>query len=260
MRNDAIRGGGGVRAFAVAGLYFAITFLTHGQQQPAVEPAKAAEPPAAAEYVGSEVCQACHEDIFTAFGKTPHHQVENSKKFGRVGQACESCHGPASKHTESASAEDIRNPVKLRASQTDQLCLACHLNQPTHMGRLQSGHAKGQVSCTGCHTIHGAASTLVAKKPAQVNAQCSACHVSTWSQFQSPHAHRVAQGAMSCVDCHNPHGAFRPQQVRTFAAMNRAACVVTPINVGHLHSNMLRCVRKGVNPVTSRMGRPIHAC
>ena len=197
------------------------SFLLHGQ-----EPAKEVPtgPVTAAEYVSSEVCQACHEDIFVAFGKSRHQVVETSKKFRRVGQACESCHGPGSKHAESASADDIRNPAKLRPGQTDQVCLTCHLNQSTQAGRIQSSHAKGQVSCTGCHPIHGTAATPTPTKPSEINAQCSSCHLSAWAQFQRPHAHRLPQGAMSCVDCHNPHGGFRSQQVRTFAA-NEPGCL-----------------------------------
>src|SRR5688572_20591957 len=95
-----------------------------------------------AEYVGSETCQACHEDIYSAFQKDPHAVVDTDKKRGRATQACESCHGPASKHTESASADDILNPAKLAAARADASCLACHVNQPTHIGRIQSGHAR----------------------------------------------------------------------------------------------------------------------
>lgn len=198
---------------------FCVFALTGYSQQP-----DAVGAPAPPEYVGSEVCQACHEDIFEGFAKSPHRIVETLKKFGRVGQACESCHGPASKHTESASAADIRNPAKLPASRTDQVCLGCHLNQPTHVGRLQSAHAQGQVSCSGCHTVHGSPAALRPSKPVQVNTLCSSCHVGSWAQFQRPHAHRLPQGAMSCVDCHNPHGGFRPQQIRTFAA-NEPGCL-----------------------------------
>src|SRR3954463_16342887 len=49
----------------------------------------------AAEYVGSETCQACHEDIHAAFQKDPHAVVDLDKKRGRATHACESCHGPA---------------------------------------------------------------------------------------------------------------------------------------------------------------------
>lgn len=217
MRSDSVKRSWLTRSRAAlkAAAFCGLALLGNAQ-----EPPKAA----AAEYVGSEVCQACHEDISVAFTKTPHHMVETAKRFSRLGQACESCHGPGSRHAESASAEEIRNPAKLRAAQTDELCLACHLNEPAHAGRIQSGHAKGQVSCSGCHAIHGTANALLARRPAEVNRQCSSCHVSAWAQFQRPHAHRLPQGAMSCSDCHNPHGGFRPQQVRNFAA-NDPGCL-----------------------------------
>src|SRR5215212_922461 len=163
----------------------------------------------AATYVGSEVCQACHEDNFNAFQKSPHRAVSNT---------CESCHGPGSKHAESASADDIKNPLKLAPAAADRSCLGCHLNQPSHSGRIQSSHAKNQVSCTSCHSIHAHGPLgLVVRKPAAINAQCSSCHISQWAQFQKPFKHRVAEGAMSCVDCHNPHGSFRPAMTQTFA-------------------------------------------
>jgi DmsE family decaheme c-type cytochrome len=186
------------------------------------EPAK--EATAAATYVGAEVCQTCHEDIFNAFQKSPHQAVNLDKKRGWEGRACESCHGPGSKHAESGSAEEIRNPSKLNPAATDRTCLQCHLNQPTQAGRILSSHAKNQVSCTACHSIHANGRRgLVARKPAAINEQCSACHLSAWAQFQKPYKHRVTEGAMSCVDCHNPHGSFRPAMTRTFAA-NEPGC------------------------------------
>src|SRR5262245_40710996 len=87
-----------------------------------------AAPPA---YAGSELCATCHEELAKAFARNPHHDVETNKRRGWEGKACESCHGPAQKHTESASAEDIRNPSKLAAAAADKLCLTCHLGQST---------------------------------------------------------------------------------------------------------------------------------
>jgi DmsE family decaheme c-type cytochrome len=168
-------------------------------------------------YAGSATCQVCHEDIFKAFAKNPHQAAE--KKRGWEGRACESCHSPALKHTESADAADIRNPSKLSAAAADKVCLTCHLNQPTHVGRLESSHARGQVACTSCHSVHGSAPRAVAARaPADVNRQCSDCHVNVWAQFQKPYHHRLPENAMSCVDCHNPHGTTRPASNRAFGA------------------------------------------
>jgi DmsE family decaheme c-type cytochrome len=202
-----------------------------GQTPPAAAPAPAAaKAPAAAPasaasaFAGSETCGVCHEDIANAFAKSPHHVVETDKRRGWEGKACEGCHGPAQKHTESASAEDIRNPSKLVAAATDKICLTCHLNQPTHVGRLQSSHARNQVACTTCHQIHAKEPIgLVVRKAEGVNELCSGCHTNVWAQFQRPNHHKLPEEAMSCVDCHNPHGTIRSPMLQSFAA-NEPGC------------------------------------
>ena len=176
-------------------------------------------------YAGSELCAVCHEDIAKAFAKSPHQVVDAGDKHGFAGRACESCHGPAMKHTESADATDVRNPAKLTAAAADKICLTCHLNQPTHAGRLQSSHAKDQIACTSCHKVHAnGPNGLVERAPAAVNAQCASCHTNVWAQFQKPNHHKLPEGAMSCVDCHNPHGSMRPAMMQSFAA-NEPGCL-----------------------------------
>lgn len=180
------------------------------------------QPPAT--YVGSEVCQTCHEDVFEAFQKTPHHLVETDKKYRATGHACEGCHGPGSKHADTLSASDIRNPTKLKPAETDRICLNCHLNQPTTVGRIESSHVRNQVSCIACHVVHGGGpQSLVARRSADVNMLCAKCHADIWASFQRPYRHRLPEGAMSCVDCHNPHGRLFPHMVQTVNA-NEPGC------------------------------------
>jgi DmsE family decaheme c-type cytochrome len=191
---------------------------------------RAAGQQAPSAYAGSEICQACHEDIYKAFAKNQHHLVETDSKpgwkgHGFKGRACESCHGPAQKHAESQSVDDIRNPAKLAPPVADRTCLSCHLNQPTHVGRLQSSHAQNQVPCTACHKIHANGPLgLAAHTAPAINQQCADCHVNVWAQFQKPNHHKLPEGAMSCVDCHNPHGSLRPAMTRIFAA-NEPGCL-----------------------------------
>lgn len=175
-------------------------------------------------YVGSEMCQVCHEDIYKAFQQNPHHAVEMDKRRGFENRACESCHGPASKHVESVSAADIRQPAKLAPAQADRICLRCHQNQPTHVGRINSSHAKNQVSCIACHPVHkNGPHGMVARTQTAVNQLCAGCHTTEWAAFQRPYRHRLPEGAMSCVDCHNPHGSFLPHMMQASRA-NEPGC------------------------------------
>jgi DmsE family decaheme c-type cytochrome len=139
-----------------------------------------------------------------------------------VGRECEACHGPGQAHAEGPSADNIQNPAKLKPAATDKICLICHLNQPTQVGRLESSHAHNQISCTACHKMHET-QPLVVRKAEATNKLCASCHSIEWAQFQRPFHHKLPEGDMSCVDCHNPHGSIRPAMIQTFAA-NEPGC------------------------------------
>lgn len=173
-------------------------------------------------FVGSEVCQACHEDISKNFPQSAHRAIERRKGWEK--QACESCHGPGAKHAESAAPADIRNPRKLPTAEADRSCMSCHRGKPASSGRIQGGHAGDQVSCASCHTVHQSEEALVSRAPAAVNAQCATCHESARAEFQRPHAHRLPQGAMKCTDCHNPHGSFLAKSIQTVSS-NEPGCL-----------------------------------
>src|SRR5579872_244988 len=133
-----LRAAGWVVLVAAAAMF---TFTGNAQDKPSAPPsapaaksdqdkpadAQAAATPAPdnkpAEYIGSEMCGSCHEDISKAFAKNPHHEVESDKHRGFETKACESCHGPGSKHAESMNAADIRNPAKLKPAEADKVCL-----------------------------------------------------------------------------------------------------------------------------------------
>ena len=174
-------------------------------------------------FAGSETCKVCQEDIYNGFTASPHHVVDTDAHRGWQGRGCEACHGPAQAHTEGPSADNIRNPAKLTVAAADKICLTCHLNQPTHIGRLESSHAHNQISCTACHKVHSSEQPLVARKADAINKQCAGCHLNEWAQFQRPFHHKLPEGDMSCVDCHNPHGSIRPAMIQTFAA-NEPGC------------------------------------
>jgi DmsE family decaheme c-type cytochrome len=181
--------------------------------------------PKPATVVGSDTCAACHDEIAKAFQTNPHEAVEKGVRPQWKGKACESCHGPGSVHAETADKKDIRNPATLPPAQADKICLGCHLNQPTQAGRIQSGHARNQVSCTSCHSVHKAGGTqMVARTAHAVNQLCQGCHIQEWASFQRPYKHKLPEGAMSCVYCHNPHGTLLlPRMLQTVSA-NEPGC------------------------------------
>ncbi len=170
------------------------------------------------EYVGSETCAGCHDEIYSNFTKkNPHAILETNKKRGWETKACEACHGPGSVHAETNSADDIRSPKNMKAAAIDEMCLSCHKNQPTHVGRLQSSHARNNVACTQCHNVHatGAESTQAQyRQAAGINKKCASCHSDVWASFQKPYRHKLNEGAMACTGCHNPHASFLNKNLR----------------------------------------------
>ena len=73
--------------------------LLHAQEKPAPKstPAAAAatiQPEVAtAQYIGSETCKTCHEDVYNGWEKSPHWQ-QTYKEGGIAKHGCEDCHGP----------------------------------------------------------------------------------------------------------------------------------------------------------------------
>lgn len=193
----------------------ALAFAQEGQAPPAAKQ----ETPAAASsaYAGSETCAACHEDIAKAFSRNRHAVVKDRKVGGETERACEACHGPGAKHAESTEAAQIVKPVK-----SDTACLGCHRGSASHNWRAVSGHARAGVNCANCHSIHAPEPAAEVSHAAAVNQKCGSCHPAALAAFQRPHAHRLRQGAMSCVDCHAPHGGPFTPSLSTTAAQERA--------------------------------------
>ncbi|MBY0505872.1 MAG: DmsE family decaheme c-type cytochrome [Bryobacteraceae bacterium] len=170
-------------------------------------------------YANTGACLVCHEEMGKAFLKTRHGSLENNVSRGWKGQSCESCHGPGAKHGEAAEAKFILNHAKATPRVADSSCLSCHRNQATHVGRVSGSHARMQVACVSCHSVHHEGP---GKSAAVINALCSNCHASAWAAFQRSHAHALPQGVMSCVDCHNPHGTSRSSALRSTARTTNA--------------------------------------
>lgn len=169
-----------------------------------------------------EVCGACHEDLVKAFLASPHNAISGKK--GWENQACAACHGAGLKHAESADPKLIRNPRHATLAGAEASCTVCHVQTKRTTSHVMNSHTRHQVGCLTCHSVHGGAEGLVARRAATVNRQCTACHVAEKASFLQPHGHPVARDSMSCTDCHAPHGSTLARAVRTISS-NDTGCL-----------------------------------
>jgi DmsE family decaheme c-type cytochrome len=156
---------------------------------------------------GSATCLKCHEDTAT---KNVFHTKHGVGADGRTPMGmfqCESCHGGARLHVEApekfpAPPMTFRKQVGGERAQ-NAICLQCHDNHPRADWNL-SAHERAGVRCVDCHTVHRDDDPML--HPAQQAEHCESCHRSQRADLHKPSAHPMAEGKMSCSDCHAVHG------------------------------------------------------
>lgn len=169
-----------------------------------------------AQFVGSETCATCHDEVAKGFASNPHSKM--ALMHGNTnGATCENCHGAGSEHVADVSdPTKIFNPAKATAKNVDEKCLSCHAG--AHPDFERSPHAKANVSCIGCHDIHGSKQEALLKAPQPT--LCFQCHADQKAQFNMPFHHRVEEGLVKCSDCHDPHGTFGNSNLKSTADQN----------------------------------------
>lgn len=172
----------------------------------------------ASQYVGTETCKSCHEDMGKSFEKGPHWKTLNDK-HGPQWQGCESCHGPGKAHAESADPDKIIRFTALSREESSRRCLTCHEFGEEHANFLRSQHLKNNVGCIDCHSVHHSKVERQLLKASQPD-MCYSCHLEKKADFSKPVHHKVNEGLLKCSDCHNPHGGFLTQQLRATNAQD----------------------------------------
>ena len=91
--------------FVLLAFFLLLASCAPSRQTPRGSPAAAAP---ADQYLGAEICKACHPDAFTKFGVTKMGRLFlNQPRNELERRACESCHGPGKAHVESGGGKGV---------------------------------------------------------------------------------------------------------------------------------------------------------
>ena len=143
-------------------------------------------------------------------------------------------------------AADIRNPAKLAAAEADKVCLSCHLNQPTHVGRIRAATPRTRCAASPATPSTRTAPTAWWRANRPTSTACAPCHQDVWASFQRPYRHTSCRRApCRCVDCHNPHGTFEPRMLQTVSANEPGCLKCHGDRPGRLYMSTPRCELEG---------------
>lgn len=229
-----------------ASVFAVVIWLTAANSPQSVVKATGDNKPAANDYVGSDTCQACHEDTFKAYSHTMHASLGNLPAWKNKTTGCESCHGPGKAHVDGGGDKTkIITFTGKSSKEISETCLSCHAGRDERNNFRRGEHWRNDIGCVDCHSPHSTiagrnvassnmlVTTANAEKPgvatvAMLKANdpqlCTSCHSEVKPQFTAPFHHKVLEGAMRCSDCHNPHGGFETKQTRLATGAD-AACM-----------------------------------
>ena len=179
-----------------------------------------------AKYIGSKECEQCHDKIYRDFATADHARLI-APGPNALSAGCESCHGPASLHSESGG--EVKPPYSFTAGRpqsgsygaqvlvgparsTETVCFRCHLDVRGQFS-LPSHHPvpEGRMSCTGCHPPHkGSSFSGGGTSLRSENETCLACHPAQRGPYVFEHE-AMREG---CTTCHTPHGSVNAKMLK----------------------------------------------
>ena len=147
-------------------------------------------------------CLVCHAGTDATLTGTPHEAAATN---------CTQCHGDGDSHVRGPSADNILTFNDEPAKIQDAACASCH--EDTHASG-RGVHARSGVACVSCHSVHNDHQPQAQLPPGfdklvPGSAVCAGCHEDVLVQFAFNERHRLAENAVSCTDCHDPHQARR---------------------------------------------------
>lgn len=101
----------------------------------------------APQYVGSDACIACHEDVAGKIADSAHGQLAEEGAPARRG--CEACHGAGSNHVNSGGDKSLLFSFRDASGPAiRQRCGACHESESDQL------HTHRTATCLSCHAAH----------------------------------------------------------------------------------------------------------
>ena len=163
-------------------------------------------------FLGTQICSSCHRDVSTHWAHTEHAKIFTQNPRDELeARGCEACHGPGSEHLK--NPKDPAGIIRFTHYSGDTIerqneaCLRCHLGgEQIHWA--SSIHESHDLACSDCHNPMAkfSADSLLAGN--SINETCYSCHHEQRSQFRRRSHMPLAEGKVTCVDCHNPHGSI----------------------------------------------------
>lgn len=176
------------------------------------------------QYVGSQTCEGCHDQLYKGFEASPHWATTKSSKMAPGGHGCESCHGPGSAHVEGGGDKTKIFTFKgVSPEKINERCQTCHQQNEERANWSRGPHATNGVTCIGCHSPHYARvkEALLVDNTPQL---CYRCHNEQKADFTKPFRHRVNEGLIQCQDCHNVHGGYTTRRSLRQTASQQEVC------------------------------------
>lgn len=171
-----------------------------------------------ATYVGSQVCEGCHQEQAAQFARTVMGKVfANAARTPLEQRGCEACHGPGSEYVKQMESGSVGNVITFRkgaesAAKYSAVCLQCH-EKGQRLYWEGGPHESAGLACTNCHYVMKNISpkdNFVKKTQLDT---CFQCHKLKRAQIQFSSHMPLREGKLVCSSCHNPHGSQGPHQL-----------------------------------------------
>jgi DmsE family decaheme c-type cytochrome len=191
----------------------ALRNLTQAPPPSPTAPQKPATSTEGSTYIGEKACVECHEGQRPGYYESKHHRATDARTPGAK-NACETCHGPGSKHADDPQKFEIpRDFTKMKPADVATLCTTCH-NRGEHALWDGSQHASRGVTCTNCHSMHAEKSETGQLKKATQKEVCAQCHQDKVAKIDRSGHMPVREGKLQCTTCHNTHGSTNVKLLR----------------------------------------------